>query len=266
MAAVDKDTELASWAPLAGATDNENPRAVYSLAVVGSNVYIGGIFKTLNGQPRNRLAAVDLTGALTSFNPNANDEVDTFMVVGSTLHVGGRFASIGATNRNGLAAIDLGSGALLPWDPNASCNLCNYGIRWPPRARRVYVVGSFTTIGDSPGLMRRRWTARPLMPPRGVRIGGGQQSGFAPFSRVVVSGLTVYLAGFFRNINGQGRNGLAAVVDATGAGTLLPWDLPALEPAERPRAMSAPYSLSATWCTSEGISAGSVLTRRCAIE
>ena len=46
---------------------------VRAMAVTGSTVYVGGSFSSVAGQPRTRLAAVTPTGALTSWQPTADD-------------------------------------------------------------------------------------------------------------------------------------------------------------------------------------------------
>jgi hypothetical protein len=54
---------------------------INSLALSGNTVYAGGIFTSVGGQPRNRLAALDAsTGGATGWNPNPN---------GSTVEAGG---------------------------------------------------------------------------------------------------------------------------------------------------------------------------------
>ena len=70
IAALDSATgKLRGWNPTAN-------NWVNTLAVSGSNVYVGGYFTSISGQPRNYIAAIDsMTGNATSWNPNANGNV-----------------------------------------------------------------------------------------------------------------------------------------------------------------------------------------------
>ncbi len=67
--------------------------SVLSLALnaSGTTLYLGGTFTTVDGQARANLAAVSTTGsgAVTAFDPEPNDRVQTLLVDGSELVVGG---------------------------------------------------------------------------------------------------------------------------------------------------------------------------------
>ncbi len=67
---------------------------MYALALNGNTLIAGGLFTTIGGQTRNRIAEIDLTtGAPTAWNPNANNRVSAIVVDGSTIYVGGLFTS-----------------------------------------------------------------------------------------------------------------------------------------------------------------------------
>lgn len=82
--------------------------SVFTLAVSGSEVCVGGRFTTVNGgTPRNRLAAFNLadendTGIANAWNPNANNTVHHIDTSGSRIFVGGYFKIIGETQRSCL--------------------------------------------------------------------------------------------------------------------------------------------------------------------
>ena len=134
----------ASWDP------NANDQ-VSALAVSGSDLYVGGIFTTLNGSTtRNHLAKIPTSGNGTvdaSWDPNANNNVNTLAVSGSDVYVGGTFTTLnGSTTRNRLAKIPTnGSGTVDPsWDPSPN----GLGVNaLAVSGTDVYVGGSFTTIG-----------------------------------------------------------------------------------------------------------------------
>jgi hypothetical protein len=135
----------AAWAPSTNVL-------VTALAVSGDTVYVGGYFTAITDsfgtQTRNRLAAIDSSGDVTSWDPQANNDVNTLAVSGSMVYVGGRFTSFGggATARNRLAAFDTSS--LSPevptsWDPSASSVVSTIAVS----GNMVYVGGYFTSFG-----------------------------------------------------------------------------------------------------------------------
>ncbi len=112
-----------AWAPTL--TDAASPR-VTALAMRGTDVYVGGQFTAVDATTRNNAAALDSTGTLTSWDPNAT-YVSTpsvralaFTEDGNTVIMGGQFNAVGGQTRNGLAAVDAASGALTSWDPKGA--------------------------------------------------------------------------------------------------------------------------------------------------
>ena len=64
----------------------------------GTTLYVGGLFSSIGGQSRSRIAGIDIsTGQVTDFNPDASSDVSTMLLSGTTLYVGGSFSSIGGT-------------------------------------------------------------------------------------------------------------------------------------------------------------------------
>lgn len=111
-----------------------------------NEIFMGGPFSTVGGQPRNRIASLAAFGAVTAWNPNANGIVYSIRKVGSTVYVGGQFGTIGGQNRTGLAAID-GAGTATVWDPLAGFFGSVYSI--VESAGTLYVGGSFAFIAQA---------------------------------------------------------------------------------------------------------------------
>lgn len=108
-------------------------------------LYVGGAFRSVDGVPRNRIAAFDVaTGELTDFKaPAPNNAVRALGASGSTLYVGGLFDTFGGVERLRLAAVDLDTGTLDPtWTPSASAGV--KGIIVDPT--KVWVAGDFFRI------------------------------------------------------------------------------------------------------------------------
>ncbi|MFI6825614.1 fibronectin type III domain-containing protein [Kribbella sp. NPDC050241] len=96
-----------AWNPVVAAR-------VKALAISGSTVYIGGAFGRVDGQTRNRLAAVRLLyGDLTAWNPNANKDVYAIDVSdnGTRVFVGGPFSTINGKDHYSLAMVNTTTGA-----------------------------------------------------------------------------------------------------------------------------------------------------------
>ncbi len=119
---------------------------VNSVALDGTDVYIGGYFTSAGGQARNYIAKLNSTNgnADLTWNPNSDDEVIVVKVNGSAVYASGAFSSIGGQARDYLAKLNKTNGnADAAWDSGAT-NLV-YAIALD--GSDVYVGGSFTTIG-----------------------------------------------------------------------------------------------------------------------
>ena len=184
-----------------------NPGIVYTLAVSGSTVYAGGFFAAIGGQARRNVAALDpATGEVTSWNPNADGEVDALDVCGSTVYAGGDFTSIGGQFRNRIGALDAATGNATSWNPNADGEVD--ALHVSPSA--VYAGGTFTSIG---GKARNAIAA--------LNAATGNATSWNPNANGEVDALhvspsAVYAGGRFDHIGGQARNNIAALDAATG--------------------------------------------------
>jgi len=115
----------------------------------GAGLYIGGLFKKVNGTSRSRLAKLNAaSGALDgAWVPKASAEVKALTVAGTKVYFGGAFSTVNGSTRNRVAAVDAASGALSSWNPNAS-NVV-WAIDVSPDAKTVYLGGAFTTVKGS---------------------------------------------------------------------------------------------------------------------
>jgi PKD repeat protein len=135
-------------------TPNAQVRSI-SIAPDGSRIYVGGNFTTINGVTHNRIAALDpTTGApISSFTAGTNGDVTAVDIAGSSLYVGGSFTAANASGgksvaRGRSAAFATGTGALLPWAPNAIDGYVR-AIVVSPDVSQVVLGGSFTTMNGS---------------------------------------------------------------------------------------------------------------------
>lgn len=81
---------------------------VYALTVYGTDLYIGGLFGTIDSLPRSGIAAVDTsTGAATNFAHDLLGEARTFLIDGTRLYIGGQFSNANGYARSGLGFAEL---------------------------------------------------------------------------------------------------------------------------------------------------------------
>ncbi|MDB6016630.1 MAG: hypothetical protein JWR19_1119 [Pedosphaera sp.] len=153
---------IARLDPTTGAADSFDPNAnsyVYAIAVqADGKIVVGGAFTTLspNGGaavPRNRIARLDATtGAVDSFDPNANDTVNAITVqADGKILAGGGFTTLSANGgaavpRNRMARLDATTGAADSFNPNANIDVTAIAVQ---ADGKILAGGGFTTIGGA---------------------------------------------------------------------------------------------------------------------
>jgi WD40 repeat protein len=194
LAAINAAGKLTDWNP----DSNGN---VYTLAAGSDVVYVGGMFSSVGGQARSKLAAVATDGTVTSWNPSvyAYGWVETLALSGNTIFVGGDFSSIAGQARKNLAAVDSG-GALLPWAPEVTVG---------PQTM-VVMGGVLYVAGGNLAAISADGSVRPWNPASNDYV-----------YALATDGTTLYAGGYFTSMEGQTRNHLAAF---DSSGNLLPWN------------------------------------------
>jgi hypothetical protein len=147
---------ITSFDPVITETGSASNPGVYSLAVSGSTLYVGGLFNHVNGSYRDNLAAFNTsTGALTSWQPSAYGKVNAIAPSpnGQEIYIGGGFNELGTSGstagiqtRNYAGAVDA-SGNLLPWAPVVDNALTTIAI--DPDDSQVLVGGYFGNINGA---------------------------------------------------------------------------------------------------------------------
>jgi hypothetical protein len=126
---------------------------VRALALRGNTLYLGGEFRSVGGQARDALAAVDVaSGAALAWSPNADwlgahaVPRHGLAVLDSTVYVGGRFDWIGGASREGFAALSASDARATCWDPGR----CFVAIGIVPYGNTMYVGGFFEQMSGYP--------------------------------------------------------------------------------------------------------------------
>ena len=151
-----------------GLADSFNPNASGFVSVItvqaDGKILVGGGFSGTNsigGQARNRIARLDATtGLADSFNPNANNTVESIAVqADGKVLAGGAFSganSIGGQARDRIARLNATNGAADSFDPNANNIVESIAVQ---ADGKILVGGGFNGT-DSIGGQTRNYFAR----------------------------------------------------------------------------------------------------------
>jgi len=123
---------------------------VRTMAFNGTDLYVGGDFTSVGGSSQNYIAAINASGAVTSWDPKVvGGSVRTMVLDDTTLYIGGDFTEIdnlGTNSRNRLAALDSNATVAGPydlgWNPNANGSVQTMVLS----GATLYVGGNFTAV------------------------------------------------------------------------------------------------------------------------
>ncbi len=184
----------------------------YTVAVSGSNVYVGGDFTTAGGVPASRIARWDGT-TWHALGDGVNGNVRAIAVKGSDVYVGGEFTTAGGITVNYIAKWDgtnwtaLGSG-MEYWV---------YSLAFS--GDDLYVGGIFTSAGGvSANKIAKYNTVTNTWSALGAGVdwyGGGAANAIA------VRGKNVYVGGLFATAGGASANNIAVWNDSSATWSTL---------------------------------------------
>ena len=176
--------------------------AVYTLAMYGSNLYVGGEFTTIKGLVNNYIAKIDKANGTPLFwNAYCNNTVRTMQLYADKIILGGNFTSIGGATRNYLGVLDTTYLQVTTWAPNPNAAVYKLLVN----GTKLYVGGDFTNIsgvakGRGAGYTLPGFTIDPYDFAANNRI-----HDFAFYNNVL------YTAGKFTTIGGAARNYIAGL-------------------------------------------------------
>ena len=195
-------------------TGEFNNYGVYALALqTDGKVLIGGLFNSVAGQTRNRLARLNSDGSLdTAFAPEVNNVITAIVLQpDGKIIIGGYFTLVGGQPRNRVARLNLdGTLDMSFQDPNV--NVANGSTAYPIGTLaiqpdgRILIGGYFNSVGGQ----SRSGVAR--LNPDGtldtnfkLNIDGiVSQFVFQPDGKILIGG-------FFRVVNGTARTTIARI-------------------------------------------------------
>jgi hypothetical protein len=200
--------------------------AVLTLAISGTNIYVGGQFANIGGKARNRLAAISLvTGVSGTWNPNPNGIVRALWLTDTNAYVGGDFTTIAVASRRGFASLGLtGTGTAAALDLQIlSASTVNLVRSLLLSGTTLYVGGQFTnSLGQQSALLTSVDTTTGLaaVAPIGTELNGAAGAAFG-INALAAAGNTIAAGGDFQSIGGTPRHSAAAL--SISSGTALPW-------------------------------------------
>jgi uncharacterized delta-60 repeat protein len=197
-----------------------NPNATNEIDAIAvqsdGKILAGGQFagpNSIGGQARNFIARLDATtGLADSFDPNANEPVESIAVqADGKILAGGFFTNIGGQPRNYIARLDATTGLPDSFDPNANEPLDSIAVQ---ADGKILAGGFFTNIGGQP----RNYIAR-------VDATTGLPDSFDPNANAPLDSIAVQADGKIlaggnfhgpNSIGGQTRNYIARLDATTG--------------------------------------------------
>jgi hypothetical protein len=148
---------LAACSESTGAILPWNPGAngrVMSLATDGTNIYAGGKFTTLAGQPRSNIGALTTAGVATSFNPGAAGEVFVVRIgPNGNIFAGGSFSKLGGKTAAKIGEVTP-AGKYVSW-PVTVAQVTGFACppRCPPEVFTIAFSGNTVYFGGHFGLV-----------------------------------------------------------------------------------------------------------------
>ena len=197
--------------------DDWNPNitggvGVFSIAVSGTDVYVGGDFTTVGGAAKTRAAKLTgATGALDgTWNPNPNGSIiNTITINGGSIYLGGTFSTAGGLDRTNAVKVNNINGAADPvWDIFLSSTVQKIAIS----GNDIYIGGNFYGGNGTALRYLARYNKRTLELDTLWRPDPNNY-----VASIAISGNQIFAAGQFTQIGGQFRNRLAKVNNTTGA-------------------------------------------------
>jgi PKD repeat protein len=206
-----------------------NDGRVFGIAENGTNMIIGGSFTQVGGQSHTSVAVFNkTTGALSSsFAPTVNGDVNAVLPgpTTNTVYIGGAFTTVNGAAAQFVAELNTTTGALVPGFTPAKFNF-GYINDMVARGNRLYVAGTFTTVGGKPhaGIASLNATTGALDPFMNVQFtghhndsGSGAQGWVGPWDiDATADGTKMIVIGNFKYADGLLRDQIA-MIDLSGA-------------------------------------------------
>jgi len=173
-----------SWTALGSGVNGE----VYSLAVSGSTLYVGGVFKTAGGGTANYIAKWQ-NGIWSALGSGMNNVVSALAVSGNNLYAGGTFTSADGVAQSGVAEWNGSSWSVFGSGMNSGVSALAVS------GSTLYAGGDFLTAGGVAANYIAQWNGSSWS-----ALGSGMNGGVLALA---VSGTNLYAGGDFTTAGGN---------------------------------------------------------------
>jgi hypothetical protein len=191
-----------NWSSLGEISGSPSTTLIYDIGFLGTDLYVGGIFKQAGGVPAVGLAKWD--GANWSGVGGFSGIVLAMTTDGTNLYVGGSFTNAGGiyiTNIakwNGTNWSALGSG--IGYYDSVYSQVVDV-LAW--RDGQLYAGGAFTNAGPVTAVNLARWDGSTWSQVGGGVAGSGGLFAGSPVSTLQVQGTDLYVGGNFTTVGGN---------------------------------------------------------------
>ncbi len=210
---------LAAMSPASGVVDSGfDARAAstvhaVSTSTIGTQIFAGGEFTSVNGVTRLNVAALDGNGVLDqNFVANTDGEVDAFATDAGQLYIGGTFTHVNGVSEVRLTRLSAATGAVdtsFRASPSAAVNALALS------SNRLFVGGAFVSISGVP----RNNLASVNTAAGAVETWDPNVDNYVATLALSPDQATVYIAGDFTKVGSLARSKAAAVDVTTGVAT-----------------------------------------------
>lgn len=181
---------------------------IYSVALQeDGKILIGGLFSTVQGQPRSRIARLNANGSLdTGFNPTADNAVYSIAVQpDGRILVAGNFTSIAGTTVNRVARLNANGTIDAGFDPGDGANGRVAALALQPDGK-ILLGGYFTQVDGTNHSRIARLAANGSLD-TGFNTGTGANDNILTLA--LQTDGKILIGGLFTNFNGTSLNRFA---------------------------------------------------------
>jgi hypothetical protein len=158
------NTQTNTWSSLGTGSSNGVNNQVNALAVVGNEVFVGGVFTSAGGVSANRVARFNtLTNTWSSLGTGSSNGVNYWVnalaVVGNEVFVGGTFTQAGGVSANGVARFNTQTNTWSTLGTGSSNGVSGSVFALAVVGNEVFVGGNFTSAGGVSANRVARWNS-----------------------------------------------------------------------------------------------------------
>ncbi len=190
------DIATNTWSSLGTGGNNGLDGVVYSIAVSGDNIYVGGDFSNAGTTSASRIAVYNIiSDTWSSLDSGTNDRVSALAISGNILYVGGSFTTVNGTTARGIAYRNILTNTWGYFGSNG-LNLAGKVYKIKISGDSVYIGGQFSSVDSvsanniaTYSISGTTWTA----------LGTGTDS---LVNALEISGSNLYVGGVFTTAGG----------------------------------------------------------------